>query len=668
MLTITRSSHFVAASPFVDGVHDGGLVDGSTAIYFDCEYAYLDGDLFSNGQTVDTAGTHVLTLVLPCAVIREYTFTVVPRLGGIAFSNELYRLPAGESDILHVLYLPEGTSSIPVTFSLEGDCVALNPNGAFEALYEGEAVVTARTEDGAYSATCRIVVSASMLRFDADAGYTVDRETGMLFGVAEGTSAERLLSDILTVGNVTVSDRTVRTGTAVTLVSDDGTELDRLTVVLTGDLDRDGFVTLHDLMILEEALQNGNRFADELAFAADLNGSRTVTNRDATVLRERLLYASEDDRLLPAPGAHGALGMFVLSSVCVGDTMEVTLYLRDNEEHDGLSGRMFFDPAVFRFEEFESYGVSVDAHVEDYYVAYLISGESLASGVPLITLRFTVLAQASNSELRLCDGVAVDGEGACAIPETACKVSPAEREYGDLLLEIDGMSKEFDPELTEYDVYVPLGTLALDYALRYPAICDVTVRNTIFDAGDVLTSTFTFHIKGKLSVTYTVHAYRTSKPPIYIETTLSSLTASRAELLFDPAVTEYTLSVPYDVEQLELKWRATSDFASVVCSDTTLTAGRHNTVTLTVTSPNGDQTVYTLVVYREPLEEESFPEDDTSLDTSSESISESTGTPIVPKPHRQNGWVWLIPAFLLVAGSGVIIGMVVYDKKKRQRM
>ncbi len=664
MLTIARSKYSVAAEPFVDGITDGGLADGSAVIYFDCDYAFLDGEPLANGSTVSESGTHVLTLVLPCAVVREYTFTVVPRLGGIAFSNTLYRLPAGESDVLHVRYLPEGTSSIPVVYTVEGDCILLNEDGSFAAMQEGEAVVTAQTEDGAYTATCRIIVSASLLRFDSDAGYRVDRESGMLFGVSEGTSAYSLLSHVLSDGEVTVSDATVRTGTAVTLRSADGMELDRLTVVLTGDLDRDGFVTLGDLLVLEETLQAGDTFAGELAFAADLNGSGTVTNRDATVLRDRLLYASEDDRLLPALGTHGAPEMFVLSSVCVGDTMEVTLYLRDDAQTNGLSGRMFFDPNVFRFEEFESYGMAVDVHVEQYYAAYLISGENIKTGSPLMTLRFTVLSQAKNSELRLCDGVAVDAHGVYTLPETACRLSPAERVYGDLALDVKGMASSFSPDVTEYDVYVPLGTVALDYAVQYPELCDVTVRNTIFDAGDTLTATFTFHIANKHSITYTVRAYRTDMPPIYVDTTLSSLVIAQAELPFEPSVTAYTLAVPFDMERLHLEWTVSSDFATVECSDTALIAGEHNTVTLTVKAPNGDQTVYTLTVYRESsVTEESSREEGSGSGETSASVAES-GTESEPTPRRQNGWVWLVPLFLLLAGSGVIVGMVRHDKKK----
>lgn len=664
-LTMARGNGAVGEEPFVDGVHDGALIDGSATVYFDCAYAYLDGVPFASGETVSDPGAHTLTLVTPCAVVWEYRFTVVPQLEGIAFSNKLYRLSAGESDVLHVLYLPEGTSSIPVTFALAGDCVQLNADGSFTALYEGEAIVTAQTEDGAYHTACRIIVSASLLRFESDAGYRIDRETGMLFGVPEGTDAEELLSQVLTSGEVAVSDRTVKTGTVITLQSADGTELDRLTVVLKGDLDCDGFVTLADLMILEQTLQSGKQFDGALAFAADLNGSQTVTNRDATVLRERLLYASEDDRLLPAHGAHGAIGMFAVSSVCVGDTLEVTLFLRDSETHEGVSGRMFFDPAVFRFEEFESYGMTVDTHVETYYVAYLIEGGAWKAGVPLATLRFTVLAEAENSEMRLCDGVAVDGNGASAIPETACRISPKARVYGDLMLDVHGMNVPFDPAVKEYDVYVPLGTLALDYAVQYPEHCRVTVRNTVFDAGDTLTATFTFHVEGKISMTYTVRAYRTDMPPIYVETTLSSLVVAQKQFSFDPAVTEYAFSVPHEVERLDVQWRAASDFAKVVCSETDLQAGVYNAVTLTVTSPGGDQTIYTLTVYREPAGDEvSQPADESHA----ESREEQSGTVSAPKPQRRNGWVWLIPVVLLAVGSGVIAVMVVQEKKNRQRM
>jgi len=661
LLTVAHETRLIGAEPMIDGIPDSGLINGSASITFDCDYAFLDGEPFANGSTVSAPGTHVLTLVLPCAVVREYTFTVVPRLEGIAFSNSLYRLAAGEGDVLHVRYLPEGTSSIPVVFSVDGDCILLNTDGSFAAVREGEATVTARTEDGKFSATCRIIVSASLLRFDPEAGYRVNREAGVLLGVPEGTTASELLSAVLPDGTVTVSDETVRTGTVIVLQGADGTETDRLTVVLQGDLDRDGFVTLGDLLILEQALQNGAVPDGELAYAADVNGSGGVTNRDVTVLRERLLYATEDDRLLPPRGAHDAPDLFVLSSVCVGDTMEVTIYLCENAEHIGLGGRMFFDPEVFRFEGFENHGMTADAHVEQYYVAYLISGDKMTSGRPLLTLRFTVLSQAKNSELRLCDGVAIDRDGAFSIPETARRISPVERVFGEVRLEVEGMTEPFDAAVKEYDVYVPLGTVALDYAVQYPKQCRVTVRNTVFDAGDTLTATFTFHIANQNSITYTVHAYRTANPPVKIDTSLSSLVIDGIDLPFDPTVTEYTLKVSAETERLLLDWETKSVFATVTCSDTALIPGKTTVITLTVTAPDGDQTVYTLNVYR------ALSTVDTSSEASDDASSSDSSATVTPPPKRQHTWVWAIPALLLLIGSGVIALMIRSENKKQKK-
>lgn len=665
-LTVSRFDRPVYEEPLLAGLPADGLADGQAVIFFDRGNAFLDGVPFASGDTVSQAGEHVLTLVLPCAAVREYPFVVVPHLEEITFSNVLYRLAAGERDVLHVRYHPEGTSSIPVVYSVYGDCIRLEADGSFVALHEGEAIVNARTEDGRFVAACRILVTASLLRFDETCGYRVDREKGVLTGVPAGTGRKELLSHVISEGNVTVSHAKMKTGTVLTLLSSEGEILDRLTVAVEGDTDGDGYVTLSDLLLLEQALRDGTSFEGAAAVAADLNSSGGVTNRDASLLRDRLLYRSGGEMPLPPQDGQGTAVLLYPSSVCVGDTLEVTVYLQNAAGAEGMSARLFFDGTVLEYLGSKTNGMAVQTHAGDGFVSFLVSDKpSAQSGCAAVTLRFAVCSASASSLLTLCDGVLVGEDGVHGIAETVQSVSAAERVYGELHLDIEGMQVPFDRDIREYDVYVPIETLALQYRVQYPEGCSVTVRNTVFGAGDTLNATFTFRLADSRSVTYTVHAYRTNVIPTPADTTLSSLTFAETDFLFDPNVTAYTLYVPYGISALTPEWVAADGHVTVACSDTSLEAGTYTVITLTVTAKGGGQTVYTLTVYRENAAAEESSEEENSAESS---LPAETGAVSEPDPSRKNSLIWLLPVILLLAGSGVIIGMYRNEKNRSERI
>ena len=85
------------------------------------------------------------------------------------------------------------------------------------------------------------------------------------------------------------------------------------------------------------------------------------------------------------------------------------------------------------------------------------------------------------------------------------------------------------------------------------------------------------------------------------DNSLSSLTVEEGELspAFDPAVTEYTITVPSDVENLTVSATANDEKATVVIENPALVAGGTTEVTITVTAENGETRVYTITVTRE---------------------------------------------------------------------
>lgn len=645
--------------PSVTGAGNEARYEGQTTIRFDRGQGYLDGIRISSGASVTETGTHTFTLVLPCSVVYTYTFSILPALEGISFVTPIYRLAIGESGRLRVRYYPKEATIVPVTFSVSGDCIRLEEDGSFTALQVGIATVTAETADGRLRATCYIRVQAELLRFATDSGYRIDREQGYLFGVPAGMTSEELIAQVMADGTVQVSTEIVGTGTELLLLSDDGEELDRLTVVVMGDLDGDGYVTLWDLLLLEDALADGG-ISDELLFAAaDISGSGSVSDQDANLLERKLLRREGGaEQGTPASGKTGTVGLFLPSTVYAGNMLSVTIYLKDSTRAScagciGASGRLRYDASALTYLGADTYGWDVSLYDYDGQVSYLASGERSLGTLPIVTLRFSVSADAAEREqtLRLFDGVLLCKNRAYGLSDEEASFTPTERVYGDIDLQIVGMSEAFSLEKSRYEVRLPAGTPALDYTMRYPQGATVTVRNTVFDRTDELDAVFTFRLPGGEKYTYTVHASRDGAPLPGSDGRLASLTAEGIAFPFTPSVTLYRLTVPYETERLILQWETMDDEATAICTDPLLTPGQETDVTVIVTAADGSQTVYTLRVYRQLKGESSAP---------STSSPVSQGHPI---PENDPLWPWLLLGVVLASLTGGAVLFLIRNKR-----
>ena len=332
-----------------------------------------------------------------------------------------------------------------------------------------------------------------------------------------------------------------------------------------------------------------------------------------------------------------------------GDVLAVTLYLQNGEYSvagtTGAGGRLRYDETVLDYLSADYYGWEVELYDEGGWVSFLAWGDPAEKELPMVTLYFTVKKSAEDIRLRLRDSLLlVDGK-AYGLVSKEPHFASDERVYGDICIQIEGMTEPFDPAQTDYEMYLPAGTAALDYLLIYPEGCDVTVENTVFHTEDTIHAVFTFRLPGGETKRYTVTARRGQTPPIKtIDTTLLSLTAVEMDIPFDPAVLAYTLSVPYHVDKLTLSWVTADEEAEVTCSDTHLAAGEETVVTVTVRGKNGEETVYTLTVSRAKAPAGKTPAPATA----------SGGKP------------WWIPVVILVLGGMAIFGMMIFGKKNKK--
>ena len=99
----------------------------------------------------------------------------------------------------------------------------------------------------------------------------------------------------------------------------------------------------------------------------------------------------------------------------------------------------------------------------------------------------------------------------------------------------------------------------------------------------------------------TVSYSATIAAPKSTDNSLKSMTVANATIspAFSPDVTQYTASVPYSVEKLEISAKANDSAANVSVSSPPLKPGGSTVATVTVTAENGAERVYTIVVERE---------------------------------------------------------------------
>lgn len=138
--------------------------------------------------------------------------------------------------------------------------------------------------------------------------YHIDYEKGYILGIAPGTSGAHLLRVCLP-GDCTLSQDTLSTGASIS--SGDHS----LTVIVTGDLNGDGNVTITDMLMQKSAIL-GDELSPTAAAAGDINHDGAVTITDFLQVKSTLLGLSsisagypqntEDPPILLTPGASQA--------------------------------------------------------------------------------------------------------------------------------------------------------------------------------------------------------------------------------------------------------------------------------------------------------------------------------------------------------------------------
>ncbi|MEE1011294.1 MAG: InlB B-repeat-containing protein, partial [Acutalibacteraceae bacterium] len=192
--------------------------------------------------------------------------------------------------------------------SSDENVAVVDDNGVVTATGKGSAEIYAIIVDNGETATCKINVvgnPSDELTLVGKAHLSVD-DYGYIRGFAISTDAEtqehyaetvaevksQFLNNELVFtdinGNVLSDDDSVGTGTVIKLM-DGNKELDSITVVVSGDMDGDGYVTNKDASRISRDLVNKESPTEVQICAMDVNGDGYVNNRDASVVSRYLV-------------------------------------------------------------------------------------------------------------------------------------------------------------------------------------------------------------------------------------------------------------------------------------------------------------------------------------------------------------------------------------------
>lgn len=614
----------VTAKPEISGITDGSIYTDSVTIKYAHGIGYLDGVLFESGSAASGAGVHTFLVALPCGQSITVTFTIEANIEAIEFLVGDRTMSVGEKVTLRVKYLPEGASSVPVTFLCESDGLTIGEMGEITANTVGEYTVTAlvSTNYGNFSARCVITVRDDLIVFTEESGLRVDRDNGFILGVLPDTTADELAGKLLVGGSAEIFNPDGRKVSGVVATGDkmllrNGNEItDELTVVIVGDTDGDGYISAYDLYVLERILR-GHRYDPPYIASADINGNGVLADNDYRALRNIILGVTEQPVGTPDENLFGLSSVQTLSYIESGTAIDVAVCLSGCKYARGISGILNVGEGL----EFEG-GESSDWEVnfknlgggKISFYAHGNSGEECGKAFKvLLYLRFRVTASAGKT-------VTVSSEGLTASFEDGCKTirfentekfvyGPPTGEFG---IEFhNAHSFEFKPDVYEYTAIIPYNSALADISVTRAIGQTVSVTGTVIpDSGNGTVSVNVINPDGS-SELYSIRVRRENEPHFDTNCRLATLEIEghRLNPQFDPDILDYTVYVPYGTERINIYCVAQSATAQVIIGDTRL-YGDETSITVTVGSPNGESLTYTINAVVLPPEDES---DDESL-------------------------------------------------------
>jgi hypothetical protein len=253
------------------------------------------------------------------AQCRVRVLTEVPAIGMTLSETEAYMFP-GESRQLLALFEPDTASNQNISWvSADESIVSVDEEGLITVLAnEGQTEIFATSEDGGFAASCVVSIQGTQL---ITSQYTMDRENGLLWGLERVTTAsifrkkmENRPEHIVFLNNAGERYNTViGTGMKVQLCGQDGTVHDELTVVVSGDVNGDGLITISDYTLIRLDILGIMPLDPRFFLAADINKDGIISITDYTHIRLDILRLEplSGEVYTPAPISNANTSRFV---------------------------------------------------------------------------------------------------------------------------------------------------------------------------------------------------------------------------------------------------------------------------------------------------------------------------------------------------------------------
>lgn len=213
---------------------------------------------------------------------------------GISLNQSALSCCVGDSETLTASISPANATNKNITWQSSNSSVATVVDGVIRAVGAGTATITVTSEDGGMKATCIITVSLSDIQSSV---YTVDQSNSLLRDVPLNTTTALLKANLANIdanihiysGNNEVYDGCIiTTGMKVKLIVN-SKEKDVLNIVVRGDSNGDGKVSITDYTLIRLDILELKNLAGVFLTASDVNGDGKISITDYTLIRLHIL-------------------------------------------------------------------------------------------------------------------------------------------------------------------------------------------------------------------------------------------------------------------------------------------------------------------------------------------------------------------------------------------
>ena len=374
-------------------------------------------------------------------------------------------------------------------------------------------------------------------------------------------------------------------------------------------------------------------------------------------------------------------------TVRAGDTITLSLNLSGNGVF-GASGTLSYDAGQLTLvgtNQAIGNGWAVEFNGNNF-VAY---DNNLTSPINGTATLFTVTFRVNNVNPGIAITVsynsvtASDGSADANIGTVSYSATVAQPLSGDNSLKAMSVSNAtispaFNPNVTNYTASVPFSVAKLEISATPADRAAVNVYSPNLTPGGTTNVSVTVTAENGATKTYVIAVTR-EQDPNYVASSNNDLSGISVEgfllsPVFDPAVTNYVIWLPYETESVTIGGTAADRKASVrVEGGESLVPGADNEVKVIVTAEDGTEKVYTVIAKRGPAHDgstvpapaEPETEPTTQPTTAPTEPSVPATEPANPSDNQGAGgiawWVLVIVGVLCLAGGGTA-GIFV-DKK-----